>query len=366
MDYSDEELEWALWHLDSSDEHTANKACSILLGWLQRTQTYRIQRIVPNSAVDDVIQNVLAKIWQGRGKLEYRGLLRWKVLIRLMVHQACVDWLKKNREVQFPKDFDIGIPDKPEPSREYLDKLCGEVWLGYPRDLPLNERNRRVLAVQLHYENDELSWDQIWQLVHNREATPRDRETYEGWLADDALLRDYAFRALYAGGPEIVRELLNLQETLDLFELASQSLDGDRDERFCPGWTHAEVAAIVWRFGFDSLRAQTLARPDNRLTEQEFDELCVRCEGNQMFNNRMQRLLKSLGHQAQSVFAKQRVYKRLAYEYGIRNSIPQRDVHWRMAGPAALAGYILTMATLNAWISGGRLEKELGGAAADD
>src|SRR5690349_8681608 len=122
--------------------------------------------------------------------------------------------------------------------------MAGGAWFGYPKGMPLAERNRRVMGVLLRWENPQLSDADICSMVH------ADREELSGWLEELPVLRDAVYRSLFLDGPRLVQALLALPRLPDLFEIATEASAQDADEVGLGGWKNWEVAAIVWRFGF--------------------------------------------------------------------------------------------------------------------
>jgi DNA-directed RNA polymerase specialized sigma24 family protein len=359
MPCSDEELALALVRFTSSSAEMIEYGFRVLDVEARRFLPRYIALIIQPRARDDVLQATLIKFYQSQRRFQAQGIPQWKKFMRQIAYTCCLDWIKDNPEEFGFDKLDFGVWSHYDEGRDFLDKLAGEAWFAYDQDLPLRERNQRVLAVQLRWENPNLSDEQICEWVNGRVATTTDREELHRTLRDIAVLRDAAYRALYLNGHRLVQLILNLQELPDLFEIAFESISADADDIGLGGWKNCEVAAIVWRYGFGLLKNSILSRPDNSLSKEEFDELCERCDESMPFDNYMALLVSTLGILSEAVFAKQEVFKRLAFEYCYRDLLHQKDILVRMVGAASQVGYTLTDKTLNMWLSGGRLFEDL-------
>lgn len=363
MNYLEKGLEDLLQEYRSADLAVATQAFMRLDPELRRILRPTIALVLPHHAVEDTIQDAMIRVWEGRSSFVFQGLAKWKAYLKVIALRCSLSWLRRN-----PAQGEmVDVADDPiwdGLTWQAIHKLADETWLGYSDRTAVSDRYRQVLAAQYHYQ-DKLPWQQICQLVNGRPATTKDRQVLDGWLLNPAVLRHMAFLALYRSGPRLIQHVLDLDRVPDLHQVLTDALSSEADREGPGGWKSCEIAAITWRYGFNFSLERILGRPDNCLPEAKLFSLFERSDAKMPFHKDMAELLQSLGALSESVFTRPRVFKRLAFQYSYYDGIPLRQILFRMEKAADMAGYGLTSGTLNMWLSGRRLVKELESGGAD-
>jgi DNA-directed RNA polymerase specialized sigma24 family protein len=359
----------------SADDVRAARAFEGLAVLTRRgLHSYLRGRLHSQEAREDVIQEVLRRIWIRRGQFENQGTAAWWSLVRLVAEQCRVDLVRKiGAEIAWDEYELAEIPSgelvvmeallEDLDDRQALYRAADELWLGFDPALSERDRARRVLAAHLFFSK-RLGWDQICDLLNrNSRDAPVTRAQLDGWLIAASTIRALAFRSLYRDNTRLTCHLLGLgdDDPGELLQIARMAASGDQTQPPPAGWTWDEVRIILWRYREAERHDRILAKERCTLNKQELKLLLDRCVGMFPFLGNMEQLISDLSRwpEARKELAAAGVWQRLVFEYYGQDSPNHQDIFDRTAAPAALAPYHLTLGMLNVWLSNGRLAAKL-------
>lgn len=305
---------------------------------------------------EDALTIAVTRLWVVRRQIEWQGANAFGNLLRKIATNALLSILRKE------KDKDASEPEiavsPPTPPWLDVDKLAGEVMLGWPEDVSMAERDLRVFAAQLYWL-DRLPWAEIQPLVSGPRR-PVSREEFDRWVMDPATLKDLAFRELMVKPEEVVRSILNLDVAPELGPLVAHHTGNAAAGPGIGEWTAREVVMIVLRLGYGSLAESIVAREDLNCSKDELDALVDRCRNRLPFLRITQDLIEALKPHPDKILADGWLWRRLAFEYWYRHEIPQKDILLRLAESATCAGYpSFNQGNLTVWLSNNRLLEAL-------
>jgi DNA-directed RNA polymerase specialized sigma24 family protein len=340
----------------ADDEAVARRAFDRLASPARRVVLAYLRKHSGDAAeCEDLAQETLASLWAYRARFRNQGAAAWVGLLRQVARQRLID--RRRAPVvptADPPDWD-SLPEGEQAGADLLAAVALEgdterllhaadvCWLGVDRTLAAAEHRRRLLAAQAFYL-DGAGWEAISEVL-GLGVGPSARRVLDEWLADASVQRSVAHAALYVPNAALAQRLV-----------AAGDADGP--------WSAAEAAALGWRYGYALRPDQILARRDCRLSPEELEGLCVRSKARLPFMKTMQRVLDALersGGTPQAALAEPGLWRRLVFDCAYREELPHRDILERLGPAAEVVGYPLTAATLNGWLSGGRLLRQLAG-----
>ncbi len=321
-------------------------------------------------AQDDILQSAAARIWANRLTFENKGPLAWRGYCRRVTACSCSDYFRK-------------APPRPEKPIDQIAEQAGEAfeylvivaqegetlyemadrfWLG-SQQFSYAELTRRTLA-GLSFYADGVPWQDVLDAVNCQpHRKPITRSELDRWLACPSTLCSVAYHDLY---------LTNAQLTVELLGIPWGSSDLDR---FLQGviqlphtaqrWTPEEARAIIWRYHRSALMEEILSMAQITLSRDQLQTLFARCGDSFPFKLRMeslcQRFKDALGEDQAEALKQPGLWKRLAFQYRIKEGLPHKDILDRLSSAAASVGFSLKDTTLNQWLSHKDLYKDLAG-----
>ncbi len=126
-------------------------------------------------------------------------------------------------------------------------------------------------------------------------------------------------------------------------------------------WNSDQAFAIQLRYRHGMHLDQVTARMSGRLTKSELGSLFDRCVNEFPFIEIVRRLIRDLDYEksAKAQLREAGLWQRLVFQYHSHDSLAHREIYERTCGAAGEAGYTITLAMLNGWLSGGRLSQRL-------
>ena len=309
---------------------------------------------------DDVIAVTLERIWTNRSKFQVRGEGQWWAYVATVGRRCAYDLGKAPATVVLQEDIAnadyevISWAAHHSRERAELFRLADESWLGWEAGTSDRDRNRQLLAAQLHYL-DARPWAEICEIVGV--GQPLSRTQLDQWLAREAVLRSLCYNCLYVHPDELVRHLLaDVDESLD--SLATRSLNEESPAP--PGWTWQEIRLILWHYR-NGLRFDKMCRLQPGLSEAMIEQALARVQHRLPFASIAEKLVAAFrrnGVRSEPLRAGG-LWRRLAFEYHVSDELTQKQILDRTLPAAEVAGFKLTDGMLNVWISSGRLMNQI-------
>lgn len=364
----------------SHDDLTSNHGFGQLAEVTRRgLHAYLRTKLHSVDAREDVVQEVLRRIWSRRSQFQNRGVSAWWRLVKQAADQCRIDYVRKVGAERAWDDSETGEIPATETVLvdDFLDSLvdrktfyrfADELWLGFDPSLSEQQRTRRILAAELFYIEG-MTWDEVCAILNRNESGPVvSRAELDVWLEAATTIRSLAFRMLYRTNEELAGHLLGIASAseADLNQVTVQAMSSDRAISTTSAWTREEIRVILWRYRDAERQDRILAHELCLLDKSEMANLFDRCLENFPFVPLMKRLCHQLAKwpKAQQELTDQGLWQRLVFEYYCRETTQHRDIYERTANAAELAPYHLTMGMLNVWLSNGRLMAKLANYAA--
>jgi len=333
-----------------------------------------------NSADDreDVISAVALKVLGARACYEYRGIAAWYAFVAKTARWCCMDWYRENGKYgPFGEGEEerLGVPEEDyapldtiiedlgtERIAEQIFHRANVLWLELDGALSPAIHTRQLLAAQYFYL-DKLSAQEIYSALFPRmpEEPCLSREELDRWLEHPGVLRYLAYDALYFPDNRLAAYVLKVDDEEELFALVRQGQTSAPEEAAIGGFTWAEVRAILWFYGvFD--------QENREYKDGRFDYLFERLAERHPFTNQMARICSCLravpGVDTRQLLGKPPLWKRLAFQYSYYDRLPHKAIQERTDAAAQQVGFAVPLSTLNGWLSGRKLLKELLGGQA--
>ncbi len=366
MPFSDDDLELALERFLSPNPVTAEIGYNTLCDYLKKWVPQRLKRILPAKGVDDVYQDTLVKLWTARTTYVNRGLNRFRKFVICIAVNCALDWIRKERGevVGEPAGEPIDEAAFAVFERISLDpgmipRAADQEWLRQQPGEDEIELRKRVLAVA-YVRLDKMPPRTAWRLSMG--AAPYDQAALAAWMDDPAILLRLAYDTLYRDGDQIVVHLLGLPEDTgerELNGLYMKARNPNHKERVHEEFTNAEVAEVFLRYRYEELLISVRSMTENSHTSDDLKRLFDRCNARLPFVGYMEELKSSFGPTHAPLLKYPGLWKRLVFQYGVVETLPQKDVGYRTCAAAELADYRLTEGMINVWISNHRLVDEL-------
>jgi DNA-directed RNA polymerase specialized sigma24 family protein len=302
-------------------------------------------KVKSSTQLEDILQEVARKAWQSRASFDVRGVRQWFSYLRTAGERCLYDLRNADHgdasleAVQASGvQFEGASSEQAlihEMTRSDIYDLADELWL-WKTELDQHARRRRLITAQLFYV-DRRAWQDVCRLAGG-DLFPLTRDELDRWLSDPSVGRALAYSQLYLCSEALYEHLLG-----------------------CDGWTPGEKMAIEWHYRHGLLPGQILVRMQGVLDEQVLNDLLARCVAKYPFLEEMARLQERLQHvpQLRQCLTEPDLWKRLAFQYDCHDDVSHRGIRERTAPPADRAGYRLTMAVLNSWLSNHRIYTEL-------
>jgi hypothetical protein len=367
-----EDLDLALVRFAGPDEIAAADAFAVLtLHSRPILETYIGSRIFPPLLPEDVVQDVLVRLWQKRRTFEPKGWVSWICYLKRACEWSLANFTKTGSQVPF-EDIEDLTSTELEQIRSLVEvglsdeeiRFCADtILLETDPDLDTSTRSRQLLAAQM-YVLEGARWDEIATLLTRSRpfAAPVTRKIFDVWLADESLLNRLIVSHLYVGGDELAGILLELpsDKQSDLTELLKLASANCATDPAPGGWTWDEVAVIILRYRNALFKDQILRLQACRLKESEFSDLTDRCVARFPFQKRMRNVVGRLGAlRLRAKLGPPGLWQRLAFEYWMFDDLPNNDIMDRIKPAADEVGAKLTPGMLNVWICNERLAKRV-------
>lgn len=322
---------------------------------------------------EDVLQETFLKAWQYRARFQNHGVGAWRGLLKTTASRCFIDQIRTEGGALSLDEIErFAVPPGERGDLEdsvaalsiaiasdELRPLVDAALLGFDPDLPVRERDRRVLAAQLVYEEN-CSWEEAIRLLQAA-APPGEpllgRATLDAWLSDGPTLRALAFGRLHYSSDALATHLLSLAGTSpseldDLMRRAFADLaGGDRSV--------GEIVVLFWRFRLGLPADKILQRDDCPFSANELSAVLERWTAlfpfKQQMSDLLQRLTRARVRSAKPALADRGLWQRLAWEYRYADDLPHADIQARITPAAEQVGVDLTLAMLNGWLSSHRL-----------
>jgi len=358
----------------SKDEAKASRAFELLAVLTRRgLNGYLREKLHSHEAREDVIEEVIRRIWTRRLQFQNRGSAAWWSLVKLAADQCRIDLVRKvGSEVAWDESELGDIPSQDLPAMEALleaieerndlYRVADEVWLGFPPELSERDRARRVMAADLFFTQG-FTWEQVCDVLNRGDRTAKvTRTTLDSWLSAPSTIRAFAFRNLYLENSRLAEHLLNLSgDEGELERISRLATSGDESQDPPENWSWPEVRAVIWRYLEGDRQDRIVARDLCTLNKEDLQSLFDRCLADFPFLENMKRMSADLAKwpRAREELQETGLWQRIVFEYYCKDTTHHRDIHDRTAPAAALAPYNLTLGMLNVWLSNGRLFAKL-------
>lgn len=347
------------------DPHAAEEAFSQLseriYGFLHRYLATLVPREVDRQ---DVTALVLQKLYAKRSEFQVQSVGQWWAYVATTGKRCAWDHAGKHHDIALEDDLPesdlnaIGRVAEMSQFRTMLYRAADEFWLGVPKVLPESERRTRLLAAQLFFLND-APYNEVCQIVGR--PKPLQREVLDEWLSDRSVLMDLAFNYLYVDNDVLICSLFGPKSPLTLKELDVWSRNAEKESGEPPeGWTWEEVKVAIWRYR-NGLLTEKIQQSCPQLTAQTIQAALDKCAARLPFERRARELQSALKrkHVAFDPLSATGLWRRLVFQYSIAHELPHKQILERTESAAAVAGFGLTAAMLNGWLSNGRLVTQL-------
>jgi hypothetical protein len=177
------------------------------------------------------------------------------------------------------------------------------------------------------------------------------------WLTDEKVLRHMAFRVLYWDSQSLAMHVLQPERKMSCPEFEVLARQAARDSAaHCPkGWNADEAIVVIWRVRHGMMTEQILRLERCRFDRNALEAIYARCLERYPFVQLATRLKFSLrGMRLDHVLSDTGLWRRIVFQYDL-DDLPQKQILERTAPAATVAGVNLSAATLNGWLSMGRL-----------
>jgi len=296
---------------------------------------------------EDVAQKVFISVYLRRAKLEFPDLNHWRAYVKKAAQRVILDKVKgekpgEDEEVPYvPPDIVEEIA-----KRELLKKLyaiADRIWLGA---MPEEDADIKILAATFLYA-DGLSATEVLGYVAGkcRGTAPTTESELLDWVSHVAVLRRVAYNSLYYSNEEL-SDLL----------LGTGPVKGG--QAGAAKWNPTEAGIIRHRYRHGTSMAHIPISIRGALTSEDISSITARCRARFPFVYVMTLIWSRLdGHSLRKeVLTKNSLWKRLVFQYHVRDELPQEDILERVSAPALVAGYELN--NVNTWVAS-RLREEL-------
>lgn len=309
---------------------------------------------------EDVIAEVVARLWRRQGNLHFPTLGTFWAYTAKAARSVAMNRTRSTVQVE-PFDEELAADDVAfvdtvadlSHERELLYVLADALWLGSTLDQ--TEARTRLLAAQFYYLHDRPVAEIANLLVGPDPAAGR---RVSNWLTEDGVLLSLCFDRLYYGNDRLTAVLLDPDAQLDERQL--DDIARANGARSCGQWTGLEVKLLLLRYRNGLLKEKILQlepdlNPEQLLTL--FDRFAKLLPFSSTAEQLKDLLLK---HGVSSnLLTNPGLFKRLVFQYHASDELPQRQILERAGPVAQAAGYSLTEAMLNVWLSNGRLFTQL-------
>lgn len=348
-----------------SDPRAADEAFVQLSSRIERFLWRYLASYAPNEQDrEDVISMVLQRLYAKRSDFQVKSVGQWWAYVAVTGKRCAWDHAGRREEV--PLDDDLPVTDlnlignvaELSHFRSMLYRAADEFWLGVPRSLPEKERRRKLLAAQLFYLND-APFAEICQVLG--QGKPLSRETLDEWLSDRAVLMDLAYSQLYIDNEALTCTLLRPESPLSLKELDDWAAGAEKGLGEAPqGWTWDEVKIAIWRYR-NGLLTEKMQQICPGLSLRLIESTLAKCASRLPFENIARDIQSALRrkHVTFAPLACTELWRRLVFQYSIAHELPHKQILERTEPAARTAGFGLTAAMLNGWLSNGRLVTQL-------
>lgn len=346
-----------IWHIErftGQDEGAASESFAVLCQRLRPFLNRHLLRLIPREADrEDLIQAVLTKIWSKRDQFRPATVGAWYQFAATAAWRAGIDFQRseaKVSQVEEVEDFGSVEPivetfSTLASSARKLYEVADITWLKADPNIPLQERDRRILAAQLFY-TDEASVEEILALLGtHRPVTRRDLDE---WFTDPAVLLGLCFRHLYRPNEPLACQI---------FGVPPSQLDAFSDHGHLEGWSPIELKIGVLRTR-NGLKSEKLGRVVAGATPELIESAARKCRDLFPFAELARDIKWSLRH-SPKVASELNLWKRLVFQYHVADELPQKQILERIAPAAEVFGVSITANVLNAWLSIGRLFGQL-------
>lgn len=307
---------------------------------------------------EDSIASTLVKLWEKRTSFEIRGDKAWWSYVCTIGRNCALSVLHDGGGMELDEDLTVADSTAIQTfatyryERERLYRLADELWLGISPELEERERHRRLLAAQLFYLHDQ----SVNEIVSILGTEPLSRATLDDWLSDEPTLRDLSFNELYLENEALAEHLLEIESDMTLEDLDRLACSSQPPN----GWTWPEAKVVLVRYR-NGLITDKILQLFPEMPPAEVEALLQRCLELLPFAERarcIRQTLKSKRVGTEAV-VDSGLWKRLVFGYYAACDLPQKQIFERTEPPASVLGYHLTEPMLNAWLSSGRLCKQL-------
>lgn len=307
------------------------------------------------SDCDDVIQEVLQRLWKSRDKAGFATAGAFWRFLRTLARNCTIDHLRLVEPALNLDDHEWVeiLPDEHDQvdllveaieDRRVLYRLADEVFLKARPEINDRMQTRRLLAAKL-FLIDKLPWQTVIRIVNSGAYDDEfiGRTELDDLLTDESVLKQLAFRELHWENSRLSSFLI------DTANSGPKPLTAD------------EVLAVQMRFQYAMLYDQIANRMESRLKKSELTEVFDSCVQRFPFVEIMNRLVKDVGQvtDARKLFKDAGLWNRLVFQYFCHDTLPHRDIYDRTASAAKIVGHEITLGKLNVGLSNGRLFKKL-------
>lgn len=295
---------------------------------------------VSQDLLEDVESAVLMTVWTRRHALEYRSNQEWWSWVRAATRSRLVDELRSRKGETFETELheELTVSDRP-----YVDCLlrhsvadvvaaANEVWLGVA---PGQEAG--IVGAIYHF-SDGRSWEEVERLVPGLRRSD---------LTHEAISRGVVFGALCRDQDQVSADVLDCPRD-QVPALASAA--GRQAGTPPAGWTWAHIHLVILRFRHGCHSAQLARSWAACQIEEDVEGFFDRCRARFKFAA-IARVLARWLRTSAPVIVTPGVWRRLAFQYGILEDLPNLHVAERINPAAQVFGVTVTPSMLTGWLA---------------
>src|ERR1043166_7972847 len=210
-----------------------------LLGFLARLTSSNAER-------EDVAQDTLVKLWEVRGRFQYRGVDRFYAWLHLSAKRRIFDIRRveiENNNLPDPGERDEYVDSS---DLEAVEHCANTLWLGLPKDESNEVHVRMLLAAQYTYLHKQTR-ERVVKLLGGGIC----RDTLDTWVSHEGALRYLIFQQLYYPAENLLWTYVFPDKPFDegaCYDLVRASQAPSPAGEPPPGWTWPEVRILFMRY----------------------------------------------------------------------------------------------------------------------
>lgn len=342
--------------LQSSDESEAAAAFHALCDFSRQRLKSTLKKYGATSEeVEDILQEVWARVWHARKGTSFSSTPRWFAFLRRLGINALVD-LRKIPVTLLSAEEITAIPESDLHSvvtvvmssldHERILSCTEEIWLGAPQTA---NRHLRLIAAQMFFV-DNLSVTEVLGTL-NAGRMPNDkirREELDEWLSSPWAVLGVSHSELYFPTQKLAADILDVSP-VDVNRIVSEAAN---DENLSKSLIDSRTIAVLSKYY--NIRVETRAMSDEEAEEVLREHLPF----SQTAHRTHQRFCRK--PDCLRWLQEHGLWRKLVFDYWFLDEISQKEILCRTSPAAEVFHYkSLSPTTVNALTSGRRLLNQL-------